>query len=320
MTTIVEFMRAVNATTDPVRVAEVVVAHAASWLPGPCWAVVGREAGEAPAVVAGQGLRPGDDAPARIVGSWVLRRSQAWISADLSTDSRVPLGPAVAAMGFPLVCRTHTVAALVALDGQPAVATPCLPRSLSRALRLVLEPAAIALENARRIRRAERLAGTDDLTGLSNVRALTDTLRREVACASRNGQPLSVIVVDVDGFKRVNDRHGHLCGSRALSEVAALVRESMRRTDLVARLGGDEFAVVLPNTDGKGAVAAGDRLRARVARHVFLLHDGLDVRLTASVGVATASGSDLTESALLDRADGALYSAKAGGGDRTGCS
>lgn len=312
-------MRAVNATSDPDRVAEVVVARAASWLPAPCWAVVGRDAGEEPAVMAGCGLGPGEDAPTRIVGAWVLRSSQTWSSADLSRDSRVPLGPAVAAMGFPLICRTQTVAALVALDGQPAVEAPCVSGPLSRALRIVLEPAAIALESARRIRRAERLAGTDDLTGLRNVRALTDTLRREVARASRNGQPLSVIVVDVDGFKRVNDRHGHLRGSRALIEVAALVGGSMRETDSVARLGGDEFAVVLPDTGGKGAVAAGERLRERFARHVFLQRDGLDVRLTASVGVATASGSDVTASALLDRADGALYRAKAFGGDRTVC-
>ena len=163
------------------------------------------------------------------------------------------------------------------------------------------------------------MAGTDDLTGLCNLRALTDTLRREVARASRTGRPLSVIVIDLDGFKRVNDGQGHLRGSQALVEMAALLRESIRETDVAGRLGGDEFAVVLPDTGAAGAVAVGDRLRVRVARRAFLRREGLDIRLTVSVGVASASGPGGPAGALLERADNALYQAKAGGGNRTAC-
>jgi diguanylate cyclase (GGDEF)-like protein len=213
----------------------------------------------------------------------------------------------------------RTVAVLVVLDSRSAAGAPRLSRALRRVLRLALEPAALALDNARRIQHAERLAGTDDLTGLFNVRALTDRLRRELARASRTGQPLSLAVLDLDGFKRVNDSHGHPRGSRVLIELAALLRSSMRDTDFVARLGGDEFSVVLPDTAADGAVAAGDRLRARIARHVFLQREGLRVRLTASVGTATVSGADVKADVLLERADGALYQAKAGGGNRTAC-
>ncbi len=316
---ILEFTRAVNASSDPGRVAGVLVSRAAAWLPAACRAVVEPGSRGDAVVLAGSGLGPREESPVRTVGSWVLGRSRVWSSADLSRDGRVPPGPAVSAVGLPLICRMRTVAALVVLDGQPAAVAPRLPSALRRALRTVLEPAAIALDNARRIQRAERLAGTDDLTGLCNVRALTDTLRREAARAARTGQPLSLIVIDLDEFKRINDAHGHLRGSRALAEVAALLRKNVRTTDFAARLGGDEFAVLLPGTGRHGAVTVGDRLRERIARQVFLRREGLDVRLTASVGASTASGPAATAGAVIELADNALYQAKAGGGNRTEC-
>lgn len=315
---VVEFMRAVNASSDPDRVAQIVVSRVASWLPAACRAVLEPAPGGQARIVARSGLGLREEASVRTIGAWVLRHSRIWRSADLGTDARVSRGPAVAALALPLTCRMRTVAALVLFDKRSSACVPRLAGARRRALRPVLESAAIALDNARRIQRAEGLAGTDDLTGLGNVRALTDTLRREVARASRTGRPLSLLAIDLDGFKRVNDRHGHPCGSRVLIEVARLLRHGMRQTDFAARLGGDEFAVVLPDTGRAGAFSAGDRLRARVARHVFLQREGLDVRLTASVGTLTVSGPAVTAGALLERADDALYQAKAGGGNRTG--
>ena len=309
---VVEFMRAVNEPSDPARVAAAVVSRVASWLPATRRAVLEPAPGGA-VIAAHSGLGPGEEEAARTIGAWVLRRARVWRSADLGRDARLPRGPAVSALALPLTRRTRTVAALVALGGPPAARGP------RRALRLVLESAAIALDAARRVQRAERRAATDDLTGLCAVRALTDTLDREAARAARSGRPLSLLVVDLDGFKRVNDRHGHPRGSLALIEVAALLRRGLRRTDLAARFGGDEFAVVLPDTDRGGAAAAGERLRARIARHVFLRREGLAVKLTASVGARTARGPAVTAAALLERADRALYRAKAGGGDRTEC-
>ena len=230
----------------------------------------------------------------------------------------MPHGPAVAAVALPLARRARTVAALVGLDSGVASTAPRLPRALRRALRLALEPAAIAMDDARRLEQAERLAGTDGLTGLFNVRTLTDTLGREVERASRTGRPLSVLVIDLDGFKQVNDGHGHLLGSRALIEVATLLRNGIRETDAAARCGGDEFAVVLPETSPQGAIAAGDRLRARIARHVFLRRAGCGIRLTASIGAATTNGAAMSAAGLLDLADRALYDMKAAGGNRIG--
>ena len=102
------------------------------------------------------------------------------------------------------------------------------------------------------IERAEALSVTDDLTRLYNSRYLNQSLRRETKRAVRTGNTLSLLFIDLDGFKAVNDTYGHLCGSRALVEAAAVIRSCARETDVVARFGGDEFAVILPETGARG--------------------------------------------------------------------
>src|SRR5205807_9247653 len=183
-------------------------------------------------------------------------------------------------------CRGRKIGALIALDREASSREPRLSAPMLRAVRVLLEPAAVALENALLLKRAEALSVTDDLTHLYNSRYLNLVLRKETKRASRSGRPLSLLFIDLDGFKAVNDTHGHLCGSRALVEAAALIRSSARETDVAARFGGDEFALVLPDTGSDGAVAVGERIRERLAVHPFLHDDGLDIHLTASVGVA----------------------------------
>jgi diguanylate cyclase (GGDEF)-like protein len=182
-----------------------------------------------------------------------------------------------------------------------------------RAVRTLLEPAATALDNALLLKRVEALSVTDDLTQLHNSRFLNQALRREAKRASRSGQPLSLLFIDLDGFKGVNDAHGHLSGSRALVEAAAVIRSSARETDIVARFGGDEFAVVLPDTGGEGAFAVGQRVRDRIAAHRFLAVDGLDIRLTVSVGVATLPDVAASADEVLRAADKAMYRVKESG-------
>jgi diguanylate cyclase (GGDEF)-like protein len=196
------------------------------------------------------------------------------------------------------------------LDRRPSVLEPRLPRGVGRSLRTLTDIAATAIQNALQLKRALELSVTDDLTRLYNSRYLNQVLRHETKRTSRSGRPLSLLFIDLDGFKAVNDTHGHLCGSRALVEAAALIRSSARETDVVARFGGDEFALVLPDTGAEGAYAVGERIRDRIAGHAFLAADRLDIRLTASVGLATLPDVANSSEELIHAADAAMYRVK----------
>jgi diguanylate cyclase (GGDEF)-like protein len=259
--------------------------------------------------MAAKGLTPALERSAQAVGDWVLQCAEVFASADLASDTRVvrlDVEPA-AAIGFPLECRGRTVGAIVAIDRMPSSRQPRLSASTLSALLAVLEPGAIALDNALRVQRAEALSVTDDLTQLYNSRYLSQVLRRETKRATRSGRPLSLLFIDLDGFKSINDTHGHLFGSRALVEAAGVIRASARETDVVARFGGDEFALVLPDTGADGAVYVGERIRERLAAHRFLERDGLSISLTASVGVSTLPDVATTAEGLIQAADQAMY-------------
>jgi diguanylate cyclase (GGDEF)-like protein len=140
-------------------------------------------------------------------------------------------------------------------------------------------------------------------------------LRRETKRASRSKRPLSVVFLDLDGFKQINDTHGHLAGSKALVEAAAIIRGCARETDVVARFGGDEFSLILPDTGRDGAVSVATRIRERLSSARFLAADGLSVHLTASIGVATLPDVAGSAEELLRAADTAMYRVKAAGKD-----
>lgn len=154
----------------------------------------------------------------------------------------------------------------------------------------------------------ERLATTEELTGLFNRRYGTDALKSEIARAQRSGQSFSFILLDIDHFKRVNDRFGHDVGDRILVDVAALLRDRLRRTDTAARWGGEEFAVILPDTDCAGGRAFADGLLARM--HEIKTPDGNGI--SASFGVVDYR-NDETASELVKRADRLMYRAKHAG-------
>ena len=307
---LVDIVRAVSGTLEPDRIAELIVDRAATWIPAPCWAVVSADLSGQLSVLADRGLMPDMGPAVYAIAGWVMQRGEEFVTADLRRDERVQDQSVATVIAFPLSCRGHRVGAIVGLDRAPSSRQPHLAPTVLRAVRILLEPASVALDNAILLKRAEALSVTDDLTHLYNSRYLNQVLRRETKRASRSGRPLSLLFIDLDGFKSVNDSYGHLFGSRALVEAAAVIRGSARETDVVSRFGGDEFALVLPDTGGDGAYAVGERIRERIAAHAFLAGDGLDIHLTASVGVATlpdaaASAEELVQAACLP--DPALY-------------
>lgn len=170
------------------------------------------------------------------------------------------------------------------------------------------------LRNATLFQQALKMAFTDPLTKVSNRTAFNDSLMREIKRAHRSGQHLSVIFVDVDHFKHVNDQYGHPCGDLALASVASWLKDSIRGSDALFRFGGEEFVIVLNDTDLDGAAIIGERIRADIESHTLAY--GMDVlNLTASLGIAALKGSDTAES-LINRADSAMYQAKKRGRNR----
>jgi diguanylate cyclase (GGDEF)-like protein len=310
---VIDTVRDANATLDPQKVAAWLVRQADEWISAPCWAVVAPDIGGQLAVLADKGLSPALGPSIAAVAQWVCDQGVELMAADLSRDRRFDDALIGSALAFPLNARQRTVGALVGLDPLPSATAPSLGSSVLASLRTLLEPAAIALDNALSLQRAEALSVTDDLTGLSNSRYLKLVLRREEKRSARSGRPLSVLFIDMDGFKTVNTQHGHMSGSKALVEVASVIRSCARETDVVSRFGGDEFAVILPDTGREGAVFVAERICDRIRAFQFLEPDGLVVRLTASIGVATLP--DVTGSAeeLLRVADRAMYLVKDAG-------
>jgi diguanylate cyclase (GGDEF)-like protein len=310
---LIDMVRAVNTTLEPPKIAELIVERAATWVPAPYWAVVCSDLSGHLSVLADRGLLPDMSPAVNGVATWVMNRGQEFVSADLTRDTRVTHESVGAVVAFPLSCRGRRIGAIMGLDRQASAREPRLPPSLLSAVRLLLEPASVALDNALLLKRTEALSVTDDLTHLYNSRYLNLVLRRETKRASRSGRPLSLLFIDLDGFKAVNDTHGHLFGSRALVEAAAVIRSSARETDVVSRFGGDEFALVLPDTGGEGAFAVGERIREKMAAHRFLAGDGLDIHLTVSVGVATLPDVAASSEELVQAADKAMYLVKESG-------
>jgi two-component system, cell cycle response regulator len=186
---------------------------------------------------------------------------------------------------------------------------PALPPENEREVRLsrclyLAHHIGLAQANATRFAQAEAMAHTDDLTGLRNDRALRSEIDR--AIANRPKSPFSLLFLDLDHFKRINDDHGHLRGSGVLAEVGRVLRGCVRDIDTAARYGGDEFAVVLPGADSGEALKVAERIRRAIAEHPF----PEDITLTVSIGVASYPEHGSDRDAILSLADSAMYRGK----------
>ncbi len=264
-----------------------------------------------PGADAVRGLRV---APGEGIAGWVAREGQPVLLDDARADPRYSPrldfaadrgSGSVVAVPLRSKGRILGVMELVSAQGRP----PFGPEDL-QTLSSIADYASIAIENARNFERIRELTLIDDHTGLFNARHLYHSLEAEVARARRFGRNFSLIFFDLDRFKLVNDRHGHQAGSAVLKEVGGVLRGALRAMDVPVRYGGDEFVVLLPEADRGQAYAVAERLRRSINGTEFLHDRGLDVRITASFGIATYPEDGTTSEELLRLADTAMYRVK----------
>jgi len=258
-------------------------------------------------------IEPGSDAAAR----WMTQARGPLLIPDL--ESKTPLradgSPGVEAgpaLFVPIRGRTHASGylALYRARGQQPFGD-----SDVRITTLLAAWVGLALENLRLAERVEKLAITDDLTQVYNYRFLKTALRREIRRATRFGQEMSMIMLDVDNLKAYNDRHGHLRGSYLLKRMAQLLSQNLRSFDLIAKYGGDEFTLILPQTAREGALVVAERMRTAVEATEFPLASR--GAITISLGVSTYPHDASDSMGLIRVADLALYRAKQSGRNRT---
>jgi diguanylate cyclase (GGDEF)-like protein len=255
-----------------------------------------------------------DDGPLRgAIAARALEGHQPLLVRDLARDDGPALGALVPGatniVVVPLKAGREGQGLLLAESGPPP-SRRMSRRSLEMVSRFAAH-AALALRNADLKAEIARLAASDPLTGLANRRALTTALGREVARSMRTKEPLSLAIMDIDFFKKINDTYGHVAGDDVLRAVADAMAGNVRDVDLVARYGGEEFAIVLPNCPSEGALIVVERVRAAVSALPT------PTRVTVSAGIATSTGAAHADAKrLMADADEALYTSKRAGRDR----
>ena len=214
----------------------------------------------------------------------------------------------LAALCVPLVGKGRLIGAVQAT--RTSGAGDAFKLDEARVVELVCASLATALANSIDYRDATRQTLIDDLTRLYNVRYLYQTLEAELRRARRYGSAVSIVFMDLDGFKMVNDAYGHRAGSATLTEVAQVITGSVRESDFIARYGGDEFVLMLPETPAASGVQMAERVRLRIASHRFKGGAGANIHLTASFGVASFPEHATQAEKLIELADAAMYEAK----------
>ncbi|OGP56211.1 MAG: diguanylate cyclase [Deltaproteobacteria bacterium RBG_13_61_14] len=247
------------------------------------------------------------------IAGWVAQHGQPLITEDASQDPRFAkwvdqkTGFETKSMVcLPLISKGRTLGVIELLN---TVRGHFSERDIELLVALA-DFTAIAVENARYVKRIKDLSIVDDVTGLYNSRHLHALLETEISRAVRYSAPFSVIFLDLDYFKLVNDNHGHLVGSRLLREIGQVLRFNLRTVDWATRYGGDEFVLILPRTGRKEALLVAQRLRHALNGTVFLKSEKLNIRITASFGIATFPEDAKSKEDAIRLADQAMYRVK----------
>jgi diguanylate cyclase (GGDEF)-like protein len=314
-----DVVRTANSILEPAKVIELVMEKIRQLIPSEAWSLLMvDEEKEELVFEAALGAKGPEITSYRLkmgegVAGWVARAGKPAIVNDTTRDPRFTSRydgwtefATRSILCAPFVSRGRTIGVLEIINKRNGKFT----RSDLDLVLTLVEPCAIALENAILFQRTEQLTITDDLTKLFNSRYLNLYLSREIKRCKRHGIPLSIIFLDLDGFKGINDQYGHLAGSGTLTEVGAILADGVRESDILARYGGDEFVAVLPETPASGALVIAERLRRSIEENHFLKSMGLCARISASFGIASYPDHALTPEALIQKADQAMYRVK----------
>jgi diguanylate cyclase (GGDEF)-like protein len=250
---------------------------------------------------------------------WVIRRNQSLAYHHFSDLPRRPtiftreerLAHVESLLVVPLNVKAQTVGAFVLANGEKDFFT----EDLQHIFQIIANQIAVSLENAQIYTQLEEMATTDGLTGLMNKRTITGRIEETISRAERYDHPVSLMILDIDHFKRVNDTYGHPVGDRVLREVGRVFKESMRRIDLVGRWGGEEFMVLLDSSGADDALDKAEQLRERIGSLVFDSEGG-EFSVTMSAGIAVFPDDSRQIEELIEKADVALYQSKRAGRNR----
>lgn len=248
------------------------------------------------------------------IAGWVAEKGETLVIPDVTRDERFSLAVDIVS-GFetrsvvcvPLKCKGRILGVIELVN---KVGKTKFSEEDLFLLTTLADYAAIALENAQFFQKVKELTTIDDVTQLFNSRYMYDYLEQEIRRSQRYRLDLSIIFLDLDHFKNINDTYGHLIGSRLLQELAAVILSCLRNVDIAVRYGGDEFVVILPSTSKDDAVRVAERIKTGMADTVFLHSQGLKIKQTASFGVSSFPEDANSELDLIRLADNAMYQIK----------
>jgi len=321
---LLEIVKAANDRLDPENVIGTIMDNIQKLIPCEAWSILlmSKDQGELifqrARGVGGENLRYMKLKVGEGIAGWVARHGKPTIANDVKKDRRFNSKfdettnfRTRSILCAPLISRSQVIG-VVELINKKSKRYHFSQRDLKNLVAL-LGPIAVSLHNALLLQETQQLAITDDLTKLYNNRYVNQRLNEMIREHHKNRKPFSVVFLDLDGFKNVNDRFGHLIGGRTLIEIGRLIFNTVRKIDVVARYGGDEFIVIMPDTPATEASLIAERIRLAIQNHDFQNALQHEIHLSASFGISVCPDHAESLTELIQKADNAMYAVKYSG-------